>query len=75
MKKAIVYVDGFNLYYGINDRNIPHAKWLDLKVFYSELFSDLDIVKIKYFSSLVGDAAKARRQRVYWNAIRAFNKI
>lgn len=28
--RAVLYVDGFNLYYGIESMNRPHLKWLDL---------------------------------------------
>ena len=50
-KRTIVYIDGFNLYYGAL-RNTPH-KWLDLHRYFRLLRPNDDIVSIRYFTALV----------------------
>lgn len=50
MRKTIVYVDGFNLYYALKRAN---AKWLDLPALCARLLTENDIVAIKYFTARV----------------------
>ena len=71
IKKTIVYVDGFNLYYSL--KSTPY-KWLDIrKLLELVLGADYDIIQIKYFSALVKatskDKSKPERQMVYWRAL------
>lgn len=71
MKKAIVYVDGFNLYYGLCSFGSKY-KWLDLQALAESFLKDDDteVVAIKYFTALVkGDEAKSIRQKTYLNAL------
>lgn len=49
MKKSIIYIDGFNLYYGAI-KGIPW-KWLDLEKYFTLLRQDDDIQQIKYFTA------------------------
>lgn len=55
--KTIVYIDGYNLYYGClrNPRNTLNCKWLDLVKLFQRLLNSQDpsseIVKIKYFTA------------------------
>lgn len=50
MKRTIVYIDGFNLYYGLLRGTC--AKWLDLYAFAKALLApDHDILVVKYFTS------------------------
>ena len=49
--RTIVYVDGFNLYYGAV-RGTPY-KWLDLQKFFQLIRQHDDIVAIKYFTAMV----------------------
>lgn len=76
--RTIVYVDGFNLYYGAV-KNTPH-KWLDLlALFRSVLGPAHDIVALKYFTARVSatpaDPSKPQRQDVYLRALRTFPEI
>ena len=65
-KRCIVYVDGFNLYYGAL-RGGPH-KWLNLEKYFRYLLPNDDIQKIRYFTAeVVGPAAA--RQRAYLAAL------
>lgn len=74
-QRTIVYVDGFNLYYGCLKRT-PY-RWLDLKSFFSKLLdSSHSINKIKYFTALVtdrkGDESSRLHQKYYLQALESF---
>ena len=50
--KTIVYIDGFNLFYGLL-RNTPWL-WLDLEKFVRSLLTEkYDIVAIKFFTARI----------------------
>ena len=49
--RTIVYIDGFNFYYGAV-KGTPH-KWLDLDRYFRVLRPDADLQEIKYFHSLI----------------------
>jgi uncharacterized LabA/DUF88 family protein len=71
--RTIIYVDGFNLYYGAL-KNTPF-KWLNLKVLFTNLLRQENrIIKIKYFtarvSSTQSDANKANHQDAYLRALK-----
>ena len=71
-KKTIVYVDGFNLYYGCL-RNSPY-KWLDLQALFQNILGDKhDIVAIKYFTAHISargqDVHSPARQKLYLQAL------
>lgn len=76
MRKTIVYVDGFNLYYSLKKEN---AKWLDLNKLCERLLTENDIVAIKYFTarvkSRVGDLDIHVRQNIYLEALKTNPKI
>lgn len=74
-KRTIVYIDGFNLYYGCL-KGSPF-KWLDLKALFSNLLdSSHSIQKIKYYtahiSSREGNNDSRLRQKYYLQAISKF---
>jgi 6-hydroxy-3-succinoylpyridine 3-monooxygenase len=50
--RAVVYVDGFNLYFGVLKER-PATKWLDLQSFMDFLRVDEDVTGIRYFTALV----------------------
>ena len=64
--RTIIYVDGFNFYYGAV-RGTPH-KWLDLERCFLRLRPADDIRLIWYFTALV-DGAKGSRQQMYLRAL------
>ena len=70
--KAIVYVDGFNLYYGCL-QHTPY-KWLNVRKLVEYYYPKLEIEYIKYFTARVkvrvDDPGKPDRQRVYFRALR-----
>jgi 6-hydroxy-3-succinoylpyridine 3-monooxygenase len=58
-KRSIVYIDGFNLYYGAV-RGGPH-KWLNLQRYFELLRPDDDIQAIKYFSALIDGPTRSNQ--------------
>lgn len=73
--KTIVYIDGYNLYYGLL-RNSPF-KWLDLYRLFQDfvLNPTTDLVEVRYYTSPVllkmsDDPQSAQRQRIYLQALR-----
>ena len=78
MKKkhnTIVYVDGFNFYYGLL-RGSPY-KWLNLQSLFEDIFSTQNyIAKIKYFTARVKatsyDPEAQQRQDAYLRALRKY---
>ena len=55
MISSIVYVDGFNLYYGAV-KGTPY-KWLDISKLCHFLLPKNQVLKIKYFTALVNPCA------------------
>lgn len=72
-KKSIVYVDGFNLFYGFL-KNEKNKKWLNLQYYFEKLRTDDDIVKIKYFTTLV-KGKKRNNQESYLKALSTLSKV
>jgi hypothetical protein len=77
-KRCIVYIDGFNLYYGIL-QNRPELKWLNIQSYFESLRLDEEVVQIKYFSAIIDPDAKVSerrdRQKRYLKTFRASAKL
>ena len=78
MKKTIVYIDAFNLYYGLLKGTAN--KWLDPVVFSKTLLADdHEIVGVKYFTSQIkpepDDPDASLRQMVYLNALSTLSEV
>lgn len=72
--RTTVYIDGFNLFYGLL-KGSPN-KWLDLNTFCSRVLPDrCDVTGIKYYTALVNDRpnnpGSRARQNVYLRALRS----
>ncbi len=69
---SIVYVDGFNLYYGAV-KGTPY-KWLDINKLVQMLLPKNQVLKIKYFTALVNarpqDPDQPIRQQIYLRALK-----
>lgn len=69
-QKVIVYVDGFNLYYGLK-KSLRWRRyyWLDVVKFF-EMFMkpDQELVCVKYFSAKPDNLDKALRQNAFFQA-------
>ncbi len=76
MKRACVYIDGFNLYYGV--RNTPY-RWLNLSLLAHTLLPRCHVIGVKYFTAQVfsfpGDPAAPSRQQVYWRALSTLSDL
>lgn len=59
-RRAIVYIDGFNLYYGSLSKMLH--KWLNLEILFGLLRPDDNIVEIKYFTAIVSGPERIRQQ-------------
>ena len=59
--RSIVYVDGFNLYYGAIKHSAYKCKWLNLEAFFRRLRPD-DLQELFYFTAKVEGAAGERQQ-------------
>lgn len=64
--RSIIYVDGFNFYYGAV-RGTPY-KWLDLETCYRRLRPDDHIQRIHYFTA-IEDGATREHQLAYLRAL------
>jgi len=75
--KTIVYIDGFNLYYG-SVKDTPY-KWLNIHRMCELLLPKDQIVGIKYFTAKVfsrrSDPQKHIRQQVYWRALKTIPNL
>src|SRR3989304_4835741 len=73
MERVIVYIDGFNLYFGICDKGWRRYLWLDLPALATRLLTPgQQLVATKYFTARVrADPGKIRRQSTYLQALEA----
>ncbi|MBF6339484.1 NYN domain-containing protein [Nocardia abscessus] len=73
-EKFSVYVDGFNLYYGLKAKSAHKYLWLDLVKLAERLRPRSTLTKVHYFTAQVlNDAQAAARQSDYLAALKATN--
>jgi uncharacterized LabA/DUF88 family protein len=75
---TIVYIDGFNLYYGALSRGGIGRKWLNLDEWLCKLLPQNNIVKIKFFTARVTgkfDPGKPLRQDIYLRALKTLPNL
>ena len=69
-QRVIVYIDGFNFYYGLKKE--PKWKkyyWLDIvKLFEMFMRSNQELVAVKYFSAKVSDIEQSLRQNAFFSS-------
>lgn len=74
---TIVYIDGFNFYYGCV-AGTPH-KWLDIVAMCEKLLPPNNILAVKYFTARVqarpGDPDQPSRQDTYFKALRTDPRV
>lgn len=70
-ERVIVYVDGFNLYFGILEAGYNNCKWLNInKLATNLLHISQELIEIKYFTSRVSNNPdKQKRQTTYIEAL------
>jgi hypothetical protein len=77
-----VYVDGFNLYYGLRESCERYGpgkawRWLNLEELCRRLLSEYDVQKIRYFTAPLNPPtwAKAKRQMRFLRALDTLPKV
>jgi uncharacterized LabA/DUF88 family protein len=70
--RSIVYVDGFNLYYGAVS-GTPY-KWLNLQKYFELIRTHDDIQVIRYFTALI-DGSHRVHQETYLEAVATLPKV
>ena len=77
-QRAIVYIDGFNLYFGLKSsvkqtgrhRLTKRSYWLDLQKLAESIAKQADLAAVKYFTARIkGNYQKQLRQNAFLNAI------
>jgi uncharacterized LabA/DUF88 family protein len=70
-ERVILYVDGFNLYFGMREAGFHNCRWLNLrKLAISLLNSNQELLEINYFTSRVSNNPdKQKRQTNYIEAL------
>ncbi len=70
-ERVVVYIDGFNLYFGMLDAGFENCKWLNLKLLIENLLQhNQELIDIKYFTSRVSNnPEKQKRQTTYLEAL------
>jgi uncharacterized LabA/DUF88 family protein len=72
-ERAIIYVDGFNLYYGA----LKHTqyRWLDLVRFAELMLPQQEVVAVKYFTAIVDSPTGSARQQFYISAVESRGRV
>ena len=76
-QKVIVYIDGFNFYYGLRSEvRWKPFYWIDLvKLFEMFMRPNQDLMAVKYFSAKIEDLDKSLRQNAFFQANRENSKF
>jgi uncharacterized LabA/DUF88 family protein len=68
-QRVIVYVDGFNFYYGLKNPKWKKYYWIDIvNLFERFIRPDQELVAVKYFSARPHDIGKSIRQNAFFQA-------
>lgn len=70
-ERVIVYIDGFNLYFGLREAGFNNLRWLNINLLANNiLLPGQQIIAVKYFTSRVSNNPdKQKRQSVYIDAL------
>jgi len=69
--RVAVYIDGFNLYFGVRGSGLGKYLWLDLCAFSNSLLKERQrLVAVKYFTARIArPESKRQRQNTYLDAL------
>lgn len=69
-QRVVFYIDGFNFYYGLREKNWKQFYWLDITNFCRSLIKPSHtLVNVNYFSALpLNHSGKVRRQDKFFKA-------
>ncbi len=71
-ERLAAYIDGFNLYFGLSDAGYQRFKWLNLMQLVQSLAKpNQTVVAVKYFTTMVSDRDKNKRQSTYIDALKS----
>lgn len=75
-ERVVVYIDGFNLYFGMTSA-YPDIKWLNVELLAQNILKpNQTLIAVKYFTSLVSNnPPKEKRQRDYLCALNTTNTV
>ncbi len=70
-ERVIVYIDGYNLYFGLKESGYRRYFWLNIDALSKKILkTNQELIGIKYFTSLVTNNVSTRvRQKTYINAL------
>jgi len=76
-ERVIVYVDGFNFYFGLKKSGFERYLWLNTQELAKRLLKpNQALVHIKYFTALVNNNPEKRlRQKTYFQALSSLNDL
>ena len=76
-ERVIVYVDGFNFYFGLKESGFERYLWLNTQELVKRLLKpNQDLVHIKYFTALVtNNTDKRLRQKTYFQALSSLKDL
>ena len=71
MERVIAYVDGYNLYHGLRDRQWKWFYWLNIQLLAQHLIKpDQQLVITKYFTTIINyPEGRHRRQAIFLEAL------
>lgn len=71
IERVIVYIDGFNLYFGMREAGLDQCRWLNVKKLAENLLNNKQtLIDVKYFTSRVSNSPdKQKRQSTYIDAL------
>src|SRR4051794_658747 len=74
--RVIVYIDGFNFYYGLKSANWRKYYWLDIVPFFQKfLKSHQELIQVNYFSAIPHNSEKQKRQDLFFSANKLNSKF
>jgi uncharacterized LabA/DUF88 family protein len=77
MQGVIVYIDGFNLYYGLRSKNWKRYYWLNVRRMAQLMLKpDQSLARVKYFTSIVSQPPdRHRRQATFLDALSTLSDL
>jgi hypothetical protein len=75
LERVIVYIDGFNLYFGLKTKGWRRYYWLDVELLAKNLLKDdQNLIKVNYFTSRISmPPDKKKRQATYLEALQTLS--
>jgi uncharacterized LabA/DUF88 family protein len=70
-ERVVVYVDGFNMYFGMMEAGFSYCRWLNIKALAENLLQPhQELAEVKYFTARVANNPdKQKRQSIYLEAL------